>query len=169
MEKITLSELNFTLNSTVANFPIKKIISGGQTGVDRAALDVAIALKIPHGGYCPKKRKAEDGIIPLHYHLQETDSSDYTERTQKNVLAADGTLIILQKPPSGGTLLTINTARQCKKPCLIVDLSKEPFIGNIAEWINKHHIQILNVAGPRESQNSGIYRLTYDLLLALLQ
>ena len=105
-------------NISKKNLPIKKIISGGQTGVDRAALDVAIALKIPHGGWCPKNRKAEDGAIPLHYHLQETPSTDYAERTRRNVHDADGTLIMIQNPPTGGTLLTINTAKELNKDYL---------------------------------------------------
>lgn len=154
---------------TKTNIPLQKIISGGQTGVDRAALDCAIALKIAHGGWCPKNRRAEDGVIPLHYQLQETASRDYAERTWRNVHDADGTLIILQKlPPIGGTLLTIKIAKQLKKPYLIFNCAQQSSPSAITSWIIKNRIQILNAAGPRESQNPGIYHLAYAILQAVI-
>ena len=143
---------------------IDKIISGGQTGVDRAALDVALALKIPQGGWCPKGRLSEDGIIPQHHQLQETPSSKYSERTEWNVRDADGTLIILHSEPIGGTLLTINLAERLKKPLLIFDLSNNQGNTKILIWLLKNKIKILNIAGPRESQEPGIYQSAYDLL-----
>ena len=99
-----------------------KIISGGQTGVDRAALDVAKALAIPCGGWCPRGRKAEDGIIDARYNLQETPSQNYAQRTEWNVRDADATLIIYQQPLEGGTLLTKEYAEKKGKPCFVADL-----------------------------------------------
>src|SRR6516225_901027 len=97
-----------------------KIISGGQTGVDRAALDFAIRHGLEHGGWCPKGRKAEDGAIPRRYHLQETDSPEYAERTVKNILAADATLIIVREEPlTGGTALTFELAEKHGRPVLV--------------------------------------------------
>src|SRR6516225_6913367 len=101
---------------------IAKIISGGQTGVDRAALDVALELGIPCGGWCPKGRRAEDGPIPQRYPLQETGSKEYPVRTAKNVRQADGTLILTRGPSDRGTALSVRLAGKHKKPCLCVDL-----------------------------------------------
>src|SRR5688572_20972112 len=140
------------------NLFIKKIVSGGQTGVDRVALDIAITLNIPHGGWCPKGRKAEDGVIPERYQLKETNSTDYSERTTWNVRDSDGTLIILKEEPIGGTLLTIEVAQQLKKPYLIFNLAKQQTIDDIVTWIKENNIQILNIAGPRDSQSAGIYQ-----------
>lgn len=140
---------------------IESIISGGQTGVDRAALDSAIALNIKHNGWCPKGRKAEDGEISSHYHLQETESEDYSERTLLNIEHSDGTLIFVPSLPitvNDGTILTIKEVYAKKKPHLIIDLSQQHDITNILKaWILKNNIKILNVAGPRESQCPGVY------------
>lgn len=97
---------------------IDKIISGGQTGVDRAGLDVAIALGIPHGGWCPKGRKAEDGTIPAIYQIQETPKTNYKQRTGWNVRDSDGTLILTLGEPTGGTAATIKLAAAHGKHCL---------------------------------------------------
>jgi hypothetical protein len=147
---------------------IKKIVSGGQTGVDRAALDVAMKFNIPEGGWCPKGRRAEDGIIPHRYQLRETSSEDYSERTTLNVHDSDGTLIIVQGEPSGGTLLTINEAVRLKKPCLVFNLDKDQKLYLIFDWIQEKKIEILNVAGPRESKKPGIYQSAYKLLEQIL-
>jgi len=147
---------------------IKKIISGGQTGVDRAALDIAIALNFPHSGWCPKGRKAEDGLIPAKYQLQETPSPDYSERTAWNVRDSDGTLIICQNEIMGGTLLTMKVAQQLKKSYFIFDVAKRQDIKLIKHWLKENQIYLLNIAGPRESQSYGIYQLAFKLLQNLL-
>ncbi|MGW8257752.1 MAG: putative molybdenum carrier protein [Thermoguttaceae bacterium] len=136
--------------------PLKKIISGGQTGVDRGALDAAISLAIPHGGWCPKGRLAEDGRIPEVYQLQETDSADYALRTERNVVDSDATLIICRGALSGGTLLTQRFADGHRRPCLVVDLERPLRPAEVRQWIEKHGVETLNVAGPRESQSPGI-------------
>lgn len=147
---------------------LQQILSGGQTGVDRAALDVALALKIPCGGWCPKNRRAEDGMIPPRYPLKETPTEDYLERTEWNVRDSDGTLILTFGPPTTGTAYTIEHAKKLGRPCLIFDLdrpcSKERFL----DWLGKNQIKILNVAGPRESHRPGaIYSTAKEVLTNL--
>ena len=102
-----------------------KIISGGQTGVDRGALDAAIALDIPHGGSCPKGRLAEDGRIPDRYLLTETDSREYFVRTERNILDSDATLILCHGHISGGTEFTLRMAEQHGRPVKVVDLTSD--------------------------------------------
>lgn len=142
---------------------IEKIISGGQTGVDQAALKFAIDHNIPHGGWCPKGRKAENGIIPKEFILRETSSEDYSERTRLNIRDSDGTLILVPKIPisiTDGTLLTIEEVKKIQKPFLIIDLSEnDPPRDKINDWVNENHIKTLNIAGPRESQSPGINQL----------
>jgi hypothetical protein len=146
-----------------------KIISGGQTGVDRGALDAALSLDIPHGGWCPKGRLAEDGIIPEKYQLQETDSADYAARTEKNVLEADATLVLSRGPLTGGTLLTKRLCEEHRKPYRVVNFSRPPAKKTLLNWLKKTRVQILNVAGPRESQCPGIQRQSQEFLTALFQ
>jgi hypothetical protein len=133
-----------------------KIVSGGQTGVDRAALDVALELALPCAGWCPRGRKAEDGTIPAHYPLTETPTAVYAQRTEWNVRDADATLVLTRGQPSGGTALTIDVARRLGKPCLVIDLDKPPDAGSVRDWLKSQKVGVLNVAGPRESQSPGI-------------
>ncbi len=141
-----------------------KIISGGQTGVDRAALDAALELGIPCGGWCPKGRKAEDGPIPPQYPLQETTSADYRVRTEKNVTDSDGTLILTHGPVTGGTAYTVKLARKHKKPYLIVDLALPSDPKPALAWLLQNEIETLNVAGPRESKVPGVHDLAVEFL-----
>jgi hypothetical protein len=136
---------------------LKRIISGGQTGVDRAALDVALELGIPCGGWCPKGRRAEDGPIPEHYPLQETNAREYPARTEKNVREADGTLILSRGQPDRGTALTARLASRHQKPCLCLDLGDHPAPQRVLSWIEDNAVETLNVAGPRETSSPGIY------------
>lgn len=150
---------------------IAKIISGGQTGVDRAALDVAMKLHIPHGGWCPAGRAAEDGKIPGRYQLLETPSSEYNARTRKNVEDCDGVLVLNQGKLDGGTALTLVFARQMKRPHMLVDLDSAPSpgIGEVRDWLSTHDINVCNVAGPRESKRRGIYCSSARFLESLLR
>ena len=146
---------------------LRKVISGGQTGVDRAGLDAALAAGIPVGGYCPKGRKAEDGAIPSIYPLHELDSSAYSRRTEMNVVESNGTLIFNKGHLTQGTKLTHDFTAKHLKPCLIVQLDAEQMIDplQVIRWLQGHQIAILNVAGPRESKFSkGIYREVYSYL-----
>lgn len=147
---------------------ITKIVSGGQTGVDRAALDVAIARGIPHGGWCPRGRRAEDGRIPEAYDLQETDERDYSVRTRRNVEDSDGTLILSGGELTGGTALTRKLAKREGSPVHIVDLRREAGFTAVEHWLLDNRIRVLNVAGPRESQQPGICEQTREWLSGLL-
>jgi Circularly permutated YpsA SLOG family len=144
-----------------------KIISGGQTGVDRAALDAALQLALPCGGWCPKGRRAEDGPLAFIYPLQETETRFYPERTRRNVSDSDGTLILTDGSSSRGTALTLEVAGQMDKPTLVVNLNEEPDAGIVLAWARLHGVRVLNVAGPRESENPGIYQRASQFLRAL--
>ncbi|MHC4177623.1 MAG: putative molybdenum carrier protein [Planctomycetota bacterium] len=133
-----------------------KIISGGQTGVDRGALDAAIALGIPHGGWCPLGRLAEDGRIPDRYELRETESPEYSVRTERNVIDSDATLILCRGRPSGGTELTLRLAERHGRPHLVLDLDQAAQPEQLRRWLQQQRVKVLNVAGPRESQSPGI-------------
>lgn len=139
--------------------PALRIVSGGQTGVDRAALDVALALGLPGGGWCPRGRKAEDGPIPARYPLQETPAAAYAERTRRNVRDSDGTLVLTLGAPSGGTALTCRVARARGRPLLVIDLADpaQARPERVREWLAAAEVATLNVAGPRESGAPGVY------------
>jgi hypothetical protein len=146
---------------------IRQIISGGQTGVDRAALDVAIKLALPHGGWIPKGRITESGPLADKYNLKETESSSYTERTEKNVMDADGTLIISRGPLAGGSEYTREMALKHDRSWLHIDLSQSAAfqaVTTINQWIMQKKIGILNVAGPRASKDPSIYREASNIL-----
>ena len=149
---------------------MKKIteISGGQTGVDRGALDAAINLEIPHGGWCPKGRLAEDGKISSKYQLKETYSRMYAVRTRRNISQADATLIISPCPFIGGTLLAITETRHRNKPLFVVYPTRANYV-QIMEWLLTHRVSVLNVAGPRESEEPEIYLYTYKIVSKILQ
>ena len=156
---------------------VKKIVSGGQTGVDRAALDVALELGIPCGGWCPKGRLAEEGVIPESYPLVETPSAAYEERTGWNVRDSEGTLILATFPPTGGTAYTLYLIEQYKRPFIAVDLDQvmddvemsATEAERVAVWRESEGVEVLNVAGPRESTNNGIFYRSMDFLLRVLE
>ena len=150
---------------------LRKIISGGQTGVDRAALDAAIKMDIAHGGWIPRGRLTEDGPLPAGYALKETAGSDYAERTARNVEDADATLIISRGALTGGSALTLRLARESKRPCLHIDLRQQAAFHaalDISQWLADEKIEILNVAGPRASKDPHIYTEARKLLETLL-
>lgn len=151
----------------------EKIISGGQTGVDRGALDAALSLGHPCGGWCPKGRRAEDGRIPDRYPLQEHASSAYQARTEANVLDSDGTLVFCRGKATGGTALTIRLAHQHQKPCLVVSLDGaldlHAMARHIRRWAQSHGIRVLNVAGPRESEKPGIQEAVAAVMRQVLR
>lgn len=148
---------------------LKKIVSGGQTGVDRAALDVALQLKISCGGWCPKGRKAEDGVIDKKYPLVEADSSEYIKRTELNVGDSDGTLVITWGTPQGGTKATIDFIKSYNKPYFLLDvLSNKQNINDITKWLEDNQIAILNIAGPRDDKEGRIYKKARELIQELM-
>ena len=133
---------------------IEKIISGGQTGVDRGALDAALEAAFPCGGWCPCGRRAEDGVIPARYPLLEVARTDYPERTQRNVRDSDGTLIVYRRTLSGGTRLTAEVCRREHKPLQLIDADQtDPVCAaqTVADFVTREGIRVLNVAGPRSS------------------
>ncbi|MBR59255.1 MAG: molybdenum cofactor carrier [Myxococcales bacterium] len=148
---------------------MRKIISGGQTGVDRAALDVALALNFPCGGSCPRGRLAEDGPIPARYPLEELSSRDYAQRTLQNVVDSDATLIITCMEATGGTAFTIRCAESRHRPFLIVDPREEGVASRVVQWLVQHEVDTLNVAGPRASKDETIHHLTFQMLQAVLE
>jgi len=137
------------------------IVSGGQTGVDRAALDAALAADLDVGGWCPGGRRAEDGAIPAVYPLTETPHQAYRQRTEWNVRDSDATLILTRGAISGGTALTVQFAHAQRRPHRIVRLDRPGTLADepaaTMDWIAENRIATLNVAGPRESLRPGIY------------
>nr|WP_261360650.1 putative molybdenum carrier protein [Aeoliella straminimaris] len=155
------------------------IVSGGQTGADRAALDFAIEHYLPHAGWCPRGRRAEDGAIDERYQLRETSSGSYHVRTRQNVEDTDGTLVFsIAEQPSGGTALTIRLAHEVAKPLL--HLAREAHscpgtaeairhdAGELNAFIVEHNVRRLNVAGPRASQEPTVASYVWSVLAAAL-
>lgn len=145
------------------------ILAGGQTRVDRAALDWAIDMGIAHGGWCPRGRTAQDGPLPERYKLKETEATGYSKRTRMNVRDADATLIIHYGPLLGGTRLTLRLADEMEKPVRLVDLSKDwpSQTIHVQAWWTERGLHSLNVAGPSEERVQGIYALTMNLMQQL--
>jgi hypothetical protein len=135
----------------------RRIVSGGQTGVDRAALDVALALGLECGGWCPAGRRAEDGPLAASYPLRETPSPRYEERTEWNVRDSDGTLLVTRGEPTGGTAITRELALRYGRPLFVANLGADAVPDAVWAWIDENRIEVLNVAGPRESGAPGIY------------
>lgn len=149
-----------------------KIISGGQTGVDRAALDAALELGAPCGGWCPDGRIAEDGRLPARYPLRELKGGGYAERTRANVSESDGTVIIHASEIEGGTLQTLELCIKHGKPYLLIDSARTPAdeaAARIADFVTEHRIAALNVAGPRASKQPQIYPYARAVIAGLLQ
>lgn len=150
---------------------VRCVVSGGQTGADRAALDWAINEGIPHGGWCPEGRRAEDGLISDRYAVKELPGAGYRQRTRQNVIDSDGTLIVNLGDLDGGSLQTKRFAEHLEKPLLIIQFDGSKRMEqaeSLNRWLHVHHIVTLNVAGPRESKRPGIYVATMNLLCALL-
>jgi len=148
-----------------------KIISGAQSGVDRAALDAALSLGIAYGGSVPKDRKDEDGIIPAKYkNLTELLSPSYSARTKQNILDSDATLILCEGKPSGGTALTAELAQKHQKPFIVGNLKNHTgeLVEGIVKWLKETMPGVLNIAGSRESASIGIYMKSYDILRMIL-
>jgi len=148
---------------------LRRIISGGQTGVDRGALDAAMALGIEHGGTCPAGRLAEDGAIPSRYQLKEHSSPKYPPRTAKNICDADATMILVLKlphrvPVTPGTKLTAKIAHERGKPWRAFNLGSQKAVQDAVDWLRETDPEVLNVAGPRETKFPNIQRKAAEFL-----
>lgn len=146
---------------------IEKIISGGQTGADRAALNFALKFYMPHGGWIPKGRITEDGPLPDRYLLQEMPTASYPARTEQNVIDSDGTVIFSRGKPTGDTDYTRQMVLGHKRQLLHIDLnlrSSYDAAHLLLSWIDLQHIKILNVAGPRASKDPAIYNDVFRIL-----
>lgn len=153
-------------------YPLRKIVSGGQTGVDRAALDAAMAVGFPCGGWCPQGRWAEDGVIPERYPVQELAGAGPRQRTIRNVADSDGTAIIYVGSPEGGTALTLFQAIKKRKPYFLIDTREVLQVRaaeRLDEFIRIHAIACLNVAGPRGSRCPNVYEYTLYALTRVLR
>jgi len=150
---------------------LEKIVSGGQTGADRAALDFAIKHKIPHGGWIPKGRLAEDGPLSAKYKLTEIPTDSYQERTEQNVKDSDGTVIISRGKLTGGSAYTLKLAKKHNRPYFHVDLKQYevlPAALEILSWLDDNSIKVMNVAGPRASKDPKIYKKVREVLEGVL-
>ena len=147
---------------------LERLVSGGQTGADRAALDTALGRGIACGGYCPKGRKAEDGPIAARYPLTETAAPSYIARTRRNVAESDATLVLAFGRLDRGSRAAIEIARARGRPWLALDLRREGDPGAVAAWLAAHGVRTLNVAGPRESRAPGTYAAAARFLGRLL-
>lgn len=150
---------------------LTQIISGGQTGVDRGALDAALATQFACGGYCPLGRKAEDGVIAAHYPLTELPTAGYRQRTMRNLSESDGTLIIYSGYLSGGTQETMVQCIRLHKPYKLIDAQTMNALQTSERalaFVNDFKIAVLNVAGPRLSQWVDGYQFAFDAVSQLL-
>lgn len=146
------------------------IVSGGQTGVDRGALDAAIDVGVSHGGYVPRGRLAEDGRVPDQYQLVELDSTNYLVRTRQNVMTTQATLLLIPgKILTGGTKRTLEFAQELGKPWWVANPQRLELVSKVVTWVQENEIQHLNVAGPRESKVPGIQELTRTFLREVLE
>jgi hypothetical protein len=149
--------LNFKKN----NLSIK---SGGQTGVERAALDYALCNGLLYSGWCPHGRRADDGIIPRRYVLQEAFSEDLIARVAQNIIESDGVLIIIYNEMDEPTQLAYDLALDYQKPVFVWAIYKNHNHRLVANWIEKEKISVLNITGPSEKNAAGIHEETLDLL-----
>ncbi len=150
---------------SASRLALAKVLSGGQTGVDRAALDAALEAGLPVGGWCPRGRRAEDGPIDPAYPLSETPDPGYEQRTEWNVREADATLILNWGLLEGGTALTVDYLAAGERPYLLIQLDEDPDPKQVRQWLREGGFETLNVAGPRASKEPRVYEAARELLV----
>lgn len=158
------------MSAKIGQALVKKIISGGQTGADRAALDAGMESGIAIGGYCPRGRMAEDGPINIRYPLDEIDGG-YDDRTKRNVEYANGTVVFYDSHLYGGTKATVDFCIELAKPHLLIDIDQQSIHSSaktVASFIRKYKVQVLNVAGPRQSNCPDIYKYVHDTMIIII-
>ena len=151
---------------------LQKIVSGGQTGAARAALDAALFLAFPCGGWCPQGRLAEDGPLSLQYPLEELPGGGYRQRTIKNIEGSDGTAIFYFNHPTGGTELTLVQCIRLHKPYQLIDASEISTVRTSAIlhlFVQQHGVAVLNVAGPSEGRTPGTHAYVREAVLSLIE
>ena len=152
---------------------LKKLVCGGQTGVDRAALDAALAAKFPCGGWIPGDRMAEDGVIPDRYPLIILPNGSYRQRTRLNVVDSDGTAILYSDALKGGTRLARNLCALLNRPYILIDARETPgaieAAKAVVKFIEQNRIETLNVAGPRASGWPAGYRFAFDVISGVIK
>ena len=162
-------KIGYTSRSSKAIWPrwgLRKLVTGGQSGVDRAVLDVALELGIPCGGWCPRGRWAEDGAIDRRYPLRETPLARVIQRTLWNIHDSDGSLVLARDRPRGGSAVLPGLAG-LQRPRLVIGPEDTRAGLRVIHFVRANGISVLNVGGPRESEDPGIYRATRSFLLAL--
>lgn len=171
---------NATISQADSSSSSLKVVSGGQTGVDRAALDAAMEQGFEVGGWCPRDRRSEDGSVPIKYPLRETAARSYAVRTEWNVRDSDGTLILVLNEISSGTRLTVDAAKSHGKPLKIEHLAPKSSgllttdesllekVASVIEWIEREKIRVLNIAGPRGSSSGDMYPRAKEFVIAVL-
>lgn len=156
------------MNKRQIKFGVRRVVSGGQSGADRAALDFALENNFETGGWIPKNRLAEDGKIPEKYpNLRETETENPGERTESNVRDSDATLILSHGDLNGGSKLTFELAEKYRKPCLHIDFLKinmQTAMEKTRTWLDSNDVKVLNAAGARASEDERIYEKTKDFL-----
>jgi len=165
-------DMSYRVRTVALSIPLKRIVSGGQTGVDRGALDAALGSGFPSGGWVPEDRMAEDGVISERYPLTPLPHGNYRQRTRLNVVDSDGTAILYEGYLSDGTRLTRDLCELLNRPCILISASETPdpiaAAEAILKFIEDNHIETLNVAGPRASGWAAGYRFAADVVSSVI-
>lgn len=165
-------DMSYRMSTVALSVTLKRIVSGGQTGVDRGALDAALVAGFECGGWAPGDRMAEDGIIPDWYPLTILPNGDYRQRTRLNVVDSDGTAILYDGSLSGGTRLTRDLCQLLDRPCILISVRETPdpivAADAVLKFVNNNGIEVLNVAGPRASGWAEGYGFAFDAMYCVI-
>jgi hypothetical protein len=161
-------DMSYRMSTVTQSMTLKRIVSGGQTGVDRGALDAALGADFPCGGWVPGDRMAEDGLIPDRYPLTILPNGNYRQKTRLNVVDSDGTAILYEGSLGGGTRLTRDLCELLNRPCILIGARENPdpiaAAAAVVKFVADNNIETLNVAGPRASAWVAGYRFAADVI-----